>query len=43
MKSLNYLSSSLVYPLLAYIYVRGEFYNEVVNLQYAIDEAYAGN
>src|SRR5579884_1656279 len=25
----------------AYIYIRGEFYNEAVNLQAAIDEAYA--
>jgi NADH-quinone oxidoreductase subunit F len=26
-----------------YIYIRGEFYNEAVNLQAAIDEAYAAN
>lgn len=26
----------------AYIYIRGEFYNEALNLQHAIDEAYAG-
>jgi NADH dehydrogenase (ubiquinone) flavoprotein 1 len=25
-----------------YIYVRGEFYNEASNLQYAINEAYKG-
>jgi len=25
-----------------YIYIRGEFYNEAVNLQIAIDEAYDG-
>lgn len=25
-----------------YIYIRGEFYNEAKNLQYAIDEAYSG-
>jgi NADH:ubiquinone oxidoreductase subunit F (NADH-binding) len=27
---------------LAYIYIRGEFYNEASNLQEAINEAYAG-
>jgi NADH dehydrogenase (ubiquinone) flavoprotein 1 len=27
---------------LAYIYVRGEFYNEISNLQIAVDEAYKG-
>jgi NADH dehydrogenase (ubiquinone) flavoprotein 1 len=26
----------------AYIYIRGEFYNEASNLQYAINEAYKG-
>ncbi len=26
----------------AYIYIRGEFYNEALNLQRAIDEAYQG-
>jgi len=28
--------------LLAYIYIRGEFYLEANNLQQAIDEAYKG-
>lgn len=27
----------------AYIYIRGEFYNEAVVLQQAIDESYKGN
>ena len=27
----------------AYIYIRGEFYNEAVILQQSIDEAYKGN
>lgn len=27
----------------AYIYVRGEFYNEAAVLQQAVDEAYKGN
>src|SRR4051794_34357453 len=26
----------------AYIYIRGEFYNEAMNLQHAIDQAYQG-
>ena len=28
---------------IAYIYIRGEFYNEASNLQQAIDEAYKGS
>ena len=36
----NFISSSLLLPLPAYIYIRGEFYNEASNMQVAIKEAY---
>lgn len=35
------LASFAIGARVAYIYVRGEFYNEAVNLQRAVDEAYA--
>ena len=37
------LASYAIGAKVCYIYIRGEFYNEYINLQKAIDEAYADN